>query len=403
MHRSPLRAHACFAVFATLALSLAGCPKEEKREGAPPPGPKNGAPPPAASGATSGASAAAGPGPCASGGGEVKDDATKAFFPKAIAGWCLDPQWETKSYGDKAKFTKDKLCTTAMDGGCEAYLKGGLVRLVMLSYIDGSGKGGSVEVKLTQFDTVENAFERYTRTLIDEQDPANPNVAKPLDEKQAKWGALGTGAGYGVKGNYFVEFSYSNETETPEQLKANSAKLLPELTASILSKLPGEDAAPGPVLALPTDKRLPMGILFKGSDPWFKAQQEGATASKEEATSPVMIKGTGPLALGFYKDGDKRWRILSAVRKTEELAKDAFKAFKSRPGATTLKGPSFDEGVMITFGGANAPKQEFYVARKGAAVFGVGDDEYALTASTAAKVGKDEAFAKLAALFAATK
>src|SRR5258706_643847 len=62
-------------------------------------------------------------GVCATGGGEIADPASAAFFPRTVtvnAGdYCVDPQGDTRTYGDKAKLSMDEVCTTAVDGECE--------------------------------------------------------------------------------------------------------------------------------------------------------------------------------------------------------------------------------------------------------------------------------------------
>jgi len=108
-----------------------------KPDNAPPP------PPPSATGAKAGA--------CEGGGGALSDSISAPFFPKTVGSYCVDPQGEVKTYGEKGKLSMDEVCTTAFDGECEVYKRFGLKRVVSLHYVDGGGKGGSVEVNLSQF------------------------------------------------------------------------------------------------------------------------------------------------------------------------------------------------------------------------------------------------------------
>ena len=73
---------------------------------------------------------------CAGGGGTDTDAISAPFVPRAAGGYCIDPQTEIKTYGDKGKLTMDEVCTTACDGECEVYKRFGLDRVVVLRYVD---------------------------------------------------------------------------------------------------------------------------------------------------------------------------------------------------------------------------------------------------------------------------
>ena len=72
-----------------LLLSACSACKDDKRGGGDPPPP----PPPIASMAK--------PGACAGGGGELTDAVSAPFLPKSVSGYCVDPQGEVKTYGEK--------------------------------------------------------------------------------------------------------------------------------------------------------------------------------------------------------------------------------------------------------------------------------------------------------------
>ena len=64
---------------------------------------------------------------------------------------------------------------------------------------------------------------------------------------------------------------------------------------------------------------VPMGILYAPKD-------------------VLGVDGAGAGATGFYKDGDKRYRVLSIVRDDVDQAKDVLKTFSKLRGATEEKG-----------------------------------------------------------------
>src|SRR6266511_856370 len=127
--------HRTCAVIA--ALSCFACNKDSSS------GTRGSAPPPVES--------ASKPGVCAAGGGQIADPAVAALFPRQAAGYCLDPNGETRVFGEGGKLSMDAICTEAFDGECEVYKGFGLKRVVQLRYVDGAGSPGSVEVYLSQF------------------------------------------------------------------------------------------------------------------------------------------------------------------------------------------------------------------------------------------------------------
>lgn len=354
---------ACLLLLTLTLSACSSCEKEDKGGGAPPP------PPPSASAAKAGA--------CASGGGELTDAISAAWLPKSAGGYCVDPQGEVKTYGEKGKLTMDEVCTTAFDGECEVYKRFGLKRVVSLHYVDGTGKGGTVEVNLSQFADIDGAYGMYTLRVV-AGDPAEPSTPKPLDAGAAA--AIGTGRAYVWRGQHLVELQYVNEQEAPAELAKSSATILDAIGKEIGHKLPGPMTLPAAAEALPAAGRIPNGIVFQPKD-------------------VLGWNGVGPGALGFYKDGDRRWRTLAIFKGDADQAKDAFKTIKSKPGTLPVAGVGDEAAHVVVPGQGGGPKVEFLVARKGSAVWGVGDEEYALReagdGAQKARLTKEEAIAKL--------
>lgn len=360
-----------------VALTTVGC-KDDASKAKSEPAATPSAAPSSSAGATAKAAVCATP-------GELTDAISAPFFPKSVGGYCVDPQGEVKTYGEKGKLTMDQVCTTAFDGECEVYKRFGLKRVVSLRYVDGEGKGSAVEVIVSEF-ADPGAYGMFTFRVA-AGDPAEPATPKPLQAGAA--GAMGTGRAYVWRGAHVVELQYTNENESQEELSKSSATILAALGKEIGQRLPGPLALPPAALALPTEKLVPNGIAFQPKD-------------------VLGVNGVGPGALGFYKDGDKRWRLLSIVKDDAEGAKDAFKAMKAKPGSLPIAGIG-DEAVHIAVpmgeGDKSGAKVEFLVARKGRQVWGVGDEEYALRAAEGparekARVTKDEATEKMKALLA---
>jgi hypothetical protein len=353
-------------------VACSACTKDNTKRGGEPPPP----PPPSASAAKAGA--------CAGGGGELTDAISAAWLPKSVGGYCVDPQGEVKTYGEKGKLSMDEVCTTAFDGECEVYKRFGLKRVVSLHYVDGSGKGGTVEVNVSQFADVGGAYGMYTLRVV-AGDPADPATPKPLAAGAA--GAIGTGRAYVWRGPHLVELQYVNEQESPADLAKSSATILEAVGKELGQKLPGPMTLPAAAQALPAASRLPNGIVFQPKD-------------------VLGWNGVGPGALGFYKEGDLRWRTLAIFKDDAEQAKDAFKTLKSKPGTLPIAGLGDEAAHVVVPGQGGGPKVELLVARKGTAIWGIGDEEYALRGAGGAdkeqraRLTKEEAIAKLKPLLA---
>ncbi len=376
-----LRRPATLATLATAALAglvLTGCPKDEKPKGDLPPELPHAA-------ADAGASASA----CAGGGGQVNDPTTAAFFPRVEAGYCVDPQGETRTYGERGKYSMEEVCTTAFDGECVVYTRFGLKRVVSFRYVDAGGKGATVDIVLSQFADVAGALGMYTMRVV-AGDPADPSTPRPLatvaagdppgNALEAARGALGTGRAYVWRGNSVVELQYNNERETPAQLRASSDAALGAIGLGIAKRLTAV-AGPASLALLPSAHAIPNGLSFFPREPFG-------------------WKNVGPTAVGYYKDGARRWRVVAMAPGEEVQAKDLMKTLKQRPGSIPIAGVGDEAVHVVNPGEGQGPKVEMLLARRGAVIAGVADDEYALRAAPpdqqqAARLTKDEAIPKV--------
>lgn len=303
------------------------------------------------------------PGACTGGGGKVTDEVSAPFFPRSVGGYCVDPNAETRAYGEDAPGSIDKVCTELFDGECEVYKRYGLERVVTLRYIDGAGSPATVNVNLSRFDDRQGAFAFYTQRVVADADPEKSSL-EPLSLPGS--GALGGGIAYVWRGEYVAELSYANELQTPDQLKASSKQVLPPIAQQLAEKLPG-DAAPPPAAALlPEEGRIRLGVSYHSKD-------------------ALDVKGAGPGALGYYKDGEKRWRILSIVAADDAAAKDIMKSFGKLEGAKPLKDPRIDALGFHTQADESGPRIHWLLTRKGSTVLGVGDEEFVLGDAEAAE------------------
>ncbi|HKY37585.1 MAG TPA: DUF6599 family protein [Polyangiaceae bacterium] len=327
-------------------LVVCGCSKKDTQVE------KGSAPPPIASSK---------PGVCNGGGGSVTDAASASYFPRVAAGYCIDPNGETRSYGEAAKGTLETVCTELLDGECEVYKGFGLKRVVTLRYVDGTGSPATVNVITSRFGSAEGAYAFFTKRVIADGDPAD---GVPQELAAGAEGALGTGIAYVWRGDLVAELSYANELETPDQIKATSAKVLPELARQIGDQLPG-DVNPLPaVRLLPQERLLPMGISYTHRD-------------------ALGVAGLGAGATGYYREGGERYRVVALARGDEDAAKDVLGTLKKLPGGKVQKDLGFDAVAFSTREADGAPQAEWLAGRSGGNVIIVGDEPLKLKAGDA--------------------
>jgi hypothetical protein len=364
------------AFAATLAFTaLVGCKDSSGGPGAPP---ASSTPPPQATTAKAGA--------CAGGGGEDTDAVSAPVFPRTVkvAGgdYCLDPQGQVRTFGDRGQLTLEEVCTTAVDGECEVYKHFGLKRFVALRYVDGSGAGGSVEVYLSQYGDAAGAYGMYTKRVIADGDPAAPSAPKFLDAGGA--GAIGTGRAYVWRADQLAELQYNSDSESLQQLAASSLAVLAPLTKAIGAGIPGALDKPPSAAALPT------------------AHLVSPNAMSYLAKDALGVAGIGAGALGYCKEGAERYRLAAIQKADTDQAKDVMTTLRGTPGAIPVPPVrGADESVHVVLQSSpEAPKVEWLFARKGALVAGAGDEESLLRTGDSVRLPKDEAIAKLEAWLA---
>jgi hypothetical protein len=319
---------------------------------------------------------------CGSGAGQDSDPISAPFVPRLPGGYCLDPQGEPKTYGDKGKFSMDEVCTTAFDGECDVYRRFGLDRLVLLRYVDGSGAPNSVELALSRFATADGAYAMFTKRVVADADPAQASV-KPLAAGGAA--AIGSSNAYVWRGAYLAELTFVSEDPkmTPAMIAAANGSSTGVIAREIGAKLPGPVELPPSAAALPTASRIALGIAYHPKD-------------------ALGISGIGPVAVGYYREGAKRWRCAALVRADVDGAKEAMRAFKLKGGGASIKGLGDDAVFAMLPDASERSRVAYVIARRAALVAAIGDEEFATgpergsDAAASVKLTKEEKIAKLA-------
>lgn len=332
-------------ILAAALLALAGCSKREGPRGAPPPPPI----------------AAAKAGACAGGGGKIADAASAPFFPRAEGGYCLDPNGGDKAFGDGAALPIDEICGL-FDGECEIYKGYGVRRVVQAHYVDGAGTAATIDVNVSRFGTSEGAYAMFTRRVVGDGDPADDSTPKPTPGGGSA--ALGLGNAYLWRGLYLVELTYNNQDAAEAAIKSASERLLPPLVRAMGDKLPGETALPPAAAALPKENLIPLGVRYVTKD-------------------LLSETGSGAGAFGYYRAGDKRYRVAVIARGDADQAKDVLSTLGKIRGAAKEKNLA-DGAVRFMHKEGESPAAEWIFARAGKLIVGVGDEPRSLKATMSA-------------------
>lgn len=348
----------CATAMLGIALTAAvGCRRGTDKE-------KGDAPPPVVSAVV---------GLCSGGGGKIADVSAAKLLPGTVAGYCVDPHNEVRTYGKDGKGTIEQVCTELFDGECEVYRSFGLERVVSVRYADGSGTPGTITVNLSRFESSQSAFGFLTKRIVGDSDPMTLTV-EPFDA--GTMAAMGSAVAYLYRGPYVAELSYSNDDEAPDALRASGKRILPLLGKAIGDLLPGERELPAAARLLPETDRIKGGLEFEPKD-------------------VLGVTGSGAGAIGFYRDGERRYRVVALERPNDQAAQDVMKTFRRLEGASEQKGPPATVTVGLR-GNGDGVRIEWVLGRVGKNIVGIGDDEFGPTDpskkserfSTSEKIGK---------------
>jgi hypothetical protein len=316
------------------SIALFACKSEEKSES------KIAAP----------ASSAAKTDTCKGEGGQIADALSAPFFPSQIGPYCLDRSGGS-AFGEGGSLPLHEACASVFGAECEVYEKFGLRRMVEVRYTASDGAERPVQVYLSQFQSFEGAYGVFTKRLVADGDPLESALHK-LEAGTAA--AIGSDRAYVWRGFYLVQIQYAGGSAPEDAIMSPLASI----AAEIGKRLHGGPRLPPAALRLPTDKRVPLGLLYSPDD-------------------ALSLDGAGAGATGFYKDGDRRYRVLSIARANVDQATDTLKVFGRLRGATAMKGIG-DGAYRAFWGGGEGGKAEWLVARSGSWVLGVGDEELSM-------------------------
>ena len=316
---------------------------------------------------------------------KLNDPDNVALLPAKTAGFCIDPTGSDRAYGDGTKTDIKEICSL-FDGECEIYLGLKVNRVIEARYVDGAGTGATIDVYLSKFDTTKDAYAMYTKRVVGSTDPAHPDTAKPIAGGGSA--ALGIGNAMLWRGPYLVELTVNDSNASLKQMRQRGDALLPPLVKAIGDKLSGTTELPAAARRLPQADRLPLGIRLYRRD-------------------MLAVSGVGGGAVGYYRRGKQRYRVLSIAKEDVDQAKDAMGSFAKSPGAVKDKA-LVQQALRLMVDDGGSPAQ-WLVVRSKAWIVGIGDEPRVLRAGMSADehaavtLSLDEKRQAIKALLAAAK
>ena len=277
-------------------------------------------------------------------------------LPRSLGAFCLDEYSRVRSFGRDSAQPLERGCEQVLGLGCGDGHALGLERVAALRYTDAGGARASLDVIAAHFATADAAYAHFTDRLLGEGDPAAVR-AQPIDAPgiAVQSGRLASG----WLGRYVVSL-YLVDTAAPAgELERAAAASLPGLARRLLLALPPAEGLPPAVQRLPAEHRLPLGARLVLGD-------------------ALGVTGMGAGAIGHYRDGDKRWRVLTLVRSDADSAHDVLGTLARSPSARPLFAAPLGAIAFTERRLPTEPNVTWVVGQRHEVVYGVGDEVSAL-------------------------
>jgi hypothetical protein len=277
-----------------------------------------------------------------------------APLPAQLGGFCLDAYAEVRAYGEEAPEPLERACEQVLGPDCDD--RPGLERVTAARYVDAAGGRPSLDVVALRFADAEAAYASFTSSLIGDRDPA-ALTARPFEAPGVA--VLDADRAVAWLGRYTLAADYNDETQPAERRRAAAHERLPESVRRLLAALPPEPELPLPVQKLPRANRLPLGVRLELSD-------------------VLGVRGTGAGAIGYYREGDKRWRVLAIVRPDAEAAHDVLSTLARNPAARRINNAPLEALSFIERRLPAEPSVGWVLGQRQEVVYGVGDEATSL-------------------------
>lgn len=314
-------------------------------------------PPPAGSGEGAGASSAgtapSGTGPCAADAAGAPEPVA-AFLPRDVPGFCLDPHASVRAFDAATPGGVERGVERLLGaGGSDA--AAGRDQVLALRYLARDG-GGAADVVVSRFEDAGLAYAHFSERLLGDGDPARL-TATGLDSD----GVAVLDAPYALawRGRHVLWSRHVNVELPPSEEREAAARLLPGLVRALVRAIPPDEGLPSALRRLPETARLPLAMRWSRGD-------------------ALGVPGLGRGAVGHYRDGSKRWRVLALERPDAESAKDVLATLRRHPQVRKIKNAPLDAVELSERRLPSEPVVHWVIGQRGEMIYGIGDEPSAL-------------------------
>jgi hypothetical protein len=283
----------------------------------------------------------------------AQDSPRDPLLPERPGRFCRDPGAPLRHFGEPDGEPLRRACERVLGPTCFADLGHGLERVSVTRYVDKGTPERGVDAVLSRFESADSAHAHFSEVLIGDADPANIAAAAV---QSAGVALIEGGRLFAWRGRHVLRLGHFDATATPELPRVE--RDLSELGAALLERLPEAEGWPRALGKLPKLHRLPLGLRLVLGD-------------------ALGVPGLGANAIGYYRDGQKRWRVLAISRPDLDSAKDVMSTLGRHPHADKIKGiPGVLEYVERRL--PSEPRVQWVIGQRGDTIYGIGDEAAAL-------------------------
>ncbi len=271
-----------------------------------------------------------------------------------IDDWCLDGTSGVKVASSEHPEDLERRCREVYISDCQHVLALGLRKLTIGRFVRDQLRPAIVDAVVSRFSSPEGAWafvtERYLSDLsLDDAEDARRYAT--LDGPHL--GLLGERQLVAIHGFDVLSLRLSDRFRAVSEQRRAAAHELPAILAAWLSGRPDDQPLPRSLSLLPERDRRTLGRRFAYAD-------------------ALGVLGAGHGATGYYRAGEKNYRIFVASYPDEAAAKDAALLLRRRPGVHNLEDVSFDAFEFTQPGDAESPSTLWLMGVYGGRVAGVG-------------------------------
>jgi hypothetical protein len=282
----------------------------------------------------------------------IADARIAAWFPRATAGYCLDPNADVRAFGAKGQlplgeaadlFTLDRERLERLE----------LEEVVTASYVEDRDEPARVAATVLRFASVNGATAFFTDRLAEAAEVGRP-VWRSLDAGAA--GVLGDSTALALRAQAVVRLDFSSRGLPPQSLASAAAPVLTALARAMANALPGKAELPAAARLLPEAGRVPLSLRFSAPD-------------------LLGWAGVGPGAFATYGEGGgQHLRLALFAERDADSAEDVLRTLRKRAWFSALKHAPYDATRVVELDPKSGVGVEWIFGQKGALVAGASLD-----------------------------